>query len=81
MSCPECLRALQRVVHQQYTEGCHGCTFRALAYMPSEQREHFYDMACHLSGDVARAELRRNVLIEIARIAALSAAMPRKEKA
>lgn len=80
MTCPECLRALQRVVHQHYAEGCHECTYRALAYMKAEERERYFDRVCHLSGPQARDELRRNVDLERARIAALGATMPKKEK-
>lgn len=81
MSCPACLRALQLVVYREYDEKCHGCTFRALAYQTAEQREVFYQRVQHLSGPEAARELRRNVDLERARIAALSAACPRKEKA
>lgn len=79
--CTHCLRARQLVVYREYDTKCHGCTFRALAYQTAEQREVFFQRAQHLSGPEAAKELRRNVDLERARIAALSAAMPRKEKA
>lgn len=81
MTCHECTAALQRVVHREYVEGCLGCRWRALAYQPEAMRQRFYQSVQHLSGPEAAHEVRRNVDLERARIAALSAAMPRKEKA
>lgn len=79
--CPECARAHQLVVHRVYEPGCLGCRWRALAYQPESQRQRFYQSVQHLSGPEAAHEVRRNVDLERARIAALSAAMPRKERA
>ena len=80
-TCHHCLKALQLVVYREYEAKCHGCTFRALAYQTAEQRERFYQRAQHLSGPEAARELKRNVDLERARIQALSAACPRKERA
>lgn len=80
-SCPECTAALQKVVHRVYAEGCYGCTWRALAYMPADERERYFDKVCHLCGPRARDELRRNVDLERARIAHLAQLMPKRERA
>lgn len=80
-TCPECLRALQRVVHQVYEPECESCVIRRIAYMPCEERERWLDRVQHLGGFDDRREAKRLIDQERARIAALSAAMPRKEKA
>lgn len=80
MTCSECLRARQLVVHRVYEPNCEQCSFRALAYMTHEQREAYYLKVQHLRDASAAQEVKRNVDLERARIAALSAAMPRKEK-
>jgi predicted nucleic acid-binding Zn-ribbon protein len=79
-TCLECLKALQRVVHEDYAEGCQGCGARKLAYMKREERERMFDRIQHVSGYEMRREAERLVALERARIAALAEAMP-KEKA
>lgn len=81
MTCPECLASLQRVVHREYVKGCHGCKWRALAYSTEVERQRFYQAVQHVSGVADAHEAKRCVDLERARIAALSAAMPRKERA
>jgi hypothetical protein len=80
-TCPQCIRALQRVVHKEYTADCEGCAIRRIAYMPVEEREKWFDRVQHLGGIGDRSEAVKLVNLERARIAALSAAMPRKENA
>lgn len=80
MSCPECLRALQRVVHRDYQRGCTGCEARMWAYASLEERERFYEKAQAHGGESCRREIKRLVDEERARIAALKEAMP-KERA
>jgi len=70
-SCPECLKALQKVRHQDYTEKCIGCAVRKLAYMSAESREQYLDRLQHLCGYQQRAEVARMVVEEQARIAVL----------
>jgi hypothetical protein len=79
VSCRQCLRARQRVVHREYADACEGCTIRRIAYLPADERERWFDRVQHLGGISDRAEAVKLVNLERARIAALSAAMPRKE--
>lgn len=81
MTCPECLRARQRVVHKVFAPECQGCVIRRAAYMPIEERERWFDRVQHLGGIGDRREAKRLVDQERARIAALSVAMPKKERA
>lgn len=71
ITCRECLRARQLVVHLVYEEECIGCGVRRLAYQVDEQRERFLDTLQFLYGDGARREVARMVLEERARIQAL----------
>jgi hypothetical protein len=79
MKCRQCLRARQRVVHRIFEADCEGCTIRRIAYLPADDRERWFDRVQHLGGIGDRAEAVKLVNLERARIAALSAAMPRKE--
>lgn len=81
MTCLECLRARQLVVHRVFGESCMGCEVRRIAYMSREAREQFFDRVQHLGGMGDRIEAIRLVTQERARIAALSAAMPKRERA
>ena len=78
--CAECLRALQRVVHQHYSDNCSGCVIRRIAYMKVDERERWLDRVQHLGGMDDRREAKRLIDQERARIAALAVLMPRKER-
>lgn len=79
--CCECLRALQRVVHKVYADDCEACVIRRIAYLPLEERESCFDAVERKGGLGDRSEAIRLVTLERARIAALSEAMPKKERA
>lgn len=79
-TCAECLRALQRVVHKVFEPDCEGCVIRRIAYLPHEERERWLDRVQHLGGVDDRREAKRLIDQERARIAALSAAIPKKER-
>lgn len=81
MTCPHCLRALQFVVHREYTDKCEGCTYRALAYMKEPERESALRKLQHLRNADDANYVKGKVFEEMARIAALSAACPRRERA
>ena len=80
-SCPECLHALQRVVHKVFEPDCEGCVIRRLAYMPVDERERWLDKVQHLGGMDDRREAKRLIDQERARIAALAVLMPKPERA
>lgn len=66
--CPSCLRAQQIPAHRDYRKDCAGCGIRQLAHMPQEQRERQLDLLCHLCGPQARARVRQELRVEMARI-------------
>jgi predicted nucleic acid-binding Zn-ribbon protein len=78
VSCSECLRAMQRVVHMHYTEGCRPCGARKLAYMSRVEREKIFDAIQHCSGYEMRREAERLVREERARIDALAESTPKE---
>jgi len=71
MSCPECLRALQRAIHTRYSNRCPQCDIRRLAYLTPEARERKLDAIQHLTSYAARARIAEEVRVETARIVAL----------
>lgn len=80
-ACPECVLALRRVVHQWYAPDCPDCSIRELAYLSSEDLTKELDDIERKDGLTARHRIYARVKVEKARIAVLSAAMPRREKA
>jgi hypothetical protein len=81
MSCSSCTRALQVATHRGYVEKCPACQIRKLAHMPVEQRERQLDLLCHLCGPDARARVRQELRVELARIRKLRAPGPRQRAA
>lgn len=84
MNCQSCTRALQIANHRDYQRDCPGCGIRQLAHMGAEDRERMLDKLCHLCGPAARARVRQELRVEMARIKKLKlpgAGRARKEKA
>lgn len=81
MTCPSCLRAQQVPAHRDYREGCPQCQIRKLAHMPAQERERQLDLLCHLCGPAARARVRQELRVELARIRQLRERHARKERA
>lgn len=80
MTCPSCTRALQVATHRAYLEKCPGCQIRKLAHMPADQRERQLDLLCHLCGPDARARVRQELRVELARIRKLRGTVPRRKE-
>lgn len=68
MTCPSCTRAQQIAAHRDYRKDCPGCGVRQLAHMGADERERMLDKLCHLCGPGARARVRQEVRVEMARI-------------
>lgn len=77
-ACPSCLRAQQVALHRDYRDGCPQCQIRKLAHMPAEQMERQLDLLTHLCGPGARARVRQELRMELARIRKLRAAGQRQ---
>jgi predicted nucleic acid-binding Zn-ribbon protein len=71
MTCPNCLKALQLVVHEEFTDRCVPCGIRRMAYMDGDERQRMLDAIQHVHGPDTRAEATRMVREECARIRAL----------
>lgn len=80
MSCTACLRALQVAAHRDYQDKCPGCQIRKLAHMAPEARERQLDLLVHLCGPGARARVRQELRVELARIKKLRGAVPRRKE-
>lgn len=81
MACTSCIHAMQVAAHRDYQEKCPTCQIRKLAHMAPEQRERQLDLLCHLCGPGARARVRQELRVELARIKKLRGHRARKERA
>ena len=63
---------MQVAAHRDYLERCPGCQIRKLAHMAPEKRERQLDLLCHLCGPAARARVRQELRVEMARIKKLA---------
>lgn len=71
MTCPACLRAQQIPDHRSYVDGCIGCEVRELALMEPHQRRQALQVLLVKCGRQAFERVRRDALIEVARIVRL----------
>ena len=72
MECPNCLLALQRVVHREYTEDCDDCGIRRHAYMPWEELHVQLELVAFVLGPAARCRAWEKIKAEKQRIHALA---------